>query len=335
MFITFRSTSEKISYHFIHANPSVLFENNISLGLFVKGVMHLLLWLITQHKCSSFDISLPTQKYSIADLIIVLAPYVNTLRSCCGQCQLYTGCITVAEMAYLLVLNKQNQLTLAIDLSVYSKNQQFRLFDCVKRGKNNPLVPSTQFPFNNDFNTLYFDLLRKSIVTYSELFDVPIIYLKNNQFVCVSDNIKNSLIAANYNHTTLNHINSQIDTIFISGTRCISDSSLNKSNISDNITHCIIDQCQQQIQQFTSFVEKIIKLDRLHQGYIRSCVRGNQNKDLLFFNIGGEYRFCPRKGTHHQRNTTAILIDTNNLTYSIRCKDPDCNNTLLRWNIIE
>jgi hypothetical protein len=277
----------------------------------------LLLWLITQHKCSSFDINLPTQKYSIDDLIIVLAPYVNTLRSCCGQCQLYTGCITVAEMAYLLVLNKQNQLTLAIDLSVYSKNQQFRLFDCVKRGKNNPLVPSTQFPFNNDFNTLYFDLLRKSIVTYSELFDVPIIYLKNNQFVCVSDNIKNSLVAVNYNHTTLNHINSHIDTIFISG------------------THCIIDQCQQQIQQFTSFVEKIIKLDRLHQGYIRSCVRGNQNKDLLFFNIGGEYRFCPRKGTHHQRNTTAILIDTNNLTYSIRCKDPDCNNTLLRWNIIE
>ena len=58
-----------------------------------------------------------------------------------------------------------------------------------------------------------------------------------------------------------------------------------------------IDPSQQEIQRFTSFVEKFIKSDTFHQGHIRSCVRGNLNTDLLFYNIGGEYRFCHYKGT--------------------------------------
>ncbi|CAF4221896.1 unnamed protein product [Rotaria magnacalcarata] len=133
------STSEKISYHFIHANPSILFENNITLGLFIKAVIHYSLLLITQHKCSSFQIDSISQKYTISDLLILLKPYVNTLRTCCIQCQLYIGYITIAEFSHLLVLDKQNQLTLAVDLNVYCKNQQFRLFDSVKLGKTNPL----------------------------------------------------------------------------------------------------------------------------------------------------------------------------------------------------
>ena len=61
----------------------------------------------------------------------------------------------------------------------------------------------------------------------------------------------------------------------------------------------------------------------------------NYNEDLLFFNIGGKYRFCPHKRTHHQHNTTAILIDMQNHTYCTRCKDPDCNSSFLLWNSIE
>jgi len=266
---------------------------------------------------------------------MLLTPYVNTLRTCCTKCQLYSTCITVAEMAYLLVLNKQNQLTLAIDLNVYSNNQQFRLFDCVKRGKKNPLLPSTHFPFNNHSNTSYFELLQKSIVTYIKHLEVPVIYLKNNQFVCVFDNGEKSLVAIEYNLICLKYINTHINNIFTLGRSCISNSTLNKSNISQAIPHITIDQSQNQIQEFTSFVEKLIKSDTHHQGYIRSCIRGNYNKDLLFFNIGGEYRFCPHKGTHHQRNSIAILINTNNHTYNIRCKDADCNNTILLWNKIE
>ncbi|CAF4343459.1 unnamed protein product [Rotaria sp. Silwood2] len=75
--------------------------------------------------------------------------------------------------------------------------------------------------------------------------------------------------------------------------------------------------------------------DQIHQGYIRSCNRGDKNNNILFFNIGGNYRFCPQIRAHHQNNTTAILIDTKKLTYSIRCTDSQCNNKFLTWNMLE
>jgi hypothetical protein len=103
----------------------------------------------------------------------------------------------------------------------------------------------------------------------------------------------------------------------------------------ETIIQNTIDPFQEETQQFTAFVNTLIKSDKAHQGYIRSCVRGNRNTNVLFFNIGGEYRFCTHKGTHHQHNQTAILVDIKNSTYTIRCKDPNCDNTLLLWNKIE
>ncbi len=328
-----RSTSEKISYHLIHANPCILFENNITLGLFVKVVLHLSLWMIVQHKCSSFNINCIIEKHTISDLITILKPYVNTLRTCCMKCQLLFDQITVAEVAHLLVLNKQNQLTLAIDLNVYSKNQQFRLLDCVKIGKTNPLQPSSFFPFNNNCDIPYFELLRKSIVTYINSVEIPAIYLENNQFVGKFIDKMNSPSSLN---DKLNNLNAHINTYFKSDSNSTPISSINTLKIlpqTFNLTN--IDPTQQPMQQFIVFVKKMIESDKLHQGYIRSCVRGNRNTDVLFFNIEGEYRYCPRKGAHHQRNTVAILIDTKNLTYTIRCKDSDCNNKSLTWKNIE
>ncbi|CAF3372098.1 unnamed protein product [Rotaria socialis] len=329
------STSEKISYHFIHANPSVLFENNLTLGLFIKSVIHYYLFLITQHECSSFKINLISQKYTISDLLILLTPYVNTLRTCCIQCQLHIGYITIAEFAHLLVLDKQKHLNLAIDLNVYCKNQQFRLFDSIKIGKRNPLRQSTYFPFNNSQDS-YFDVLRKSLLTYIEMIDIPIIYFKNNQFIHTYTNKTNLSSTFDNNLINLNKINTHINTNFTFGSNSTSISNINEINVSPlTIPPMITDSTQPDKERFTLFVKKLIQIDKLHQGYIRSCVRGNRNTDILFYNIEGNYRFCPRKGAHHQRNTIAILIDTKNLTYTIRCKDANCDNRSLIWKIIE
>ncbi|CAF2876708.1 unnamed protein product [Rotaria sp. Silwood2] len=326
---------KKISYHFIHANPSVLFENNFTLGLFIKVLIHYLLRLTAAHKCSSFNINFTLKKYTITNLILLLTPYISILRLKCTECHILSNCITAAETAYLLVLNARYEFTVAIDLNVYSKNQQFRLFDCVKKGKGNSLLPCTYFLFNNGSEISYMDLLQKSIVTNIQQIDLPIVYLENNQFLCKLINTTVSSQSVYYNLNNLSDINAHIKLFFSSNTNCASISNLSNSNITPMTTYINIDQSQYQIQQFIPFVEKIIKSDTLHQGYIYSCVRGNHNKDLLFFNIGGQYRFCPRKGTHHQNNTTAILIDIKNYTYCIRCKDPDCNNCFLLWNSIE
>ncbi|CAF4129573.1 unnamed protein product [Rotaria magnacalcarata] len=128
--------TQKISYHFIHANPNILFENNITLGIFIKTFIHFLLQTMIQHKCAFFNIDFKTHKTTIHDLIQLISPYITVLRTHCNECYLFNNRINIAEIAHLLVLNRQNKWTLAIDINVYSRNQQFRLFDCAKYGKN-------------------------------------------------------------------------------------------------------------------------------------------------------------------------------------------------------
>lgn len=313
----------------------MLFENNITLGIFIKSVIHYFLWLITQHKCMSFNINLISQEYTIHDFLMLLTPHLNILRTSCIQCELFTGLVTIAEFAHLLVFNKQKQLTLAIDLNVYSKNQQFRLFESVKIGKTNPLRQSTDFPFNNS-QVSYFDILNKSLLTYIEIIDIPIIYFNKSQFEYISTNEKNLLSTYNNNLINFNKINIHLNTNFTIESNTTPINNISNINISSlTIPTTNIDSNNPELEQFTFFVNKLIQSDNLHQGNIRSCVRGNRNTDILFYNIDGNYRFCPRKGGYHERNTIAILIDTKNMTYAIRCKDASCDNTFLMWKIIE
>jgi len=110
-----------------------------------------------------------------------------------------------------------------------------------------------------------------------------------------------------------------------------------KANRKQNISHSLLipenntsDLFDQNIQMFTVFVENIIKSDSSHREYILSCLRGNYSKNILFYNIRGTNRYCPKKNAHHHhRNIIAIMIDTKNIAYSIRCRDTDYDNTII------
>ena len=74
-----------------------------------------------------------------------------------------------------------------------------------------------------------------------------------------------------------------------------------------------LDLSEDDIQIFISFIENIIACDSFHQGCIYPCIRGTYNKNVLFFNIAGNYRYCSKNG-HHQRHTVAIMTNTKNYT---------------------
>ncbi|CAF1292374.1 unnamed protein product [Rotaria sordida] len=295
-------TSDKISYHFIHANPCVLFENNLTLGLFVRIAINFLLYSIAQHKCSSFSVNFDLQKNTTIDLLLLLTPYINILRKCCTNCKLYGGYVTVSEIAHLLVLNKQNEFTTAVDVNVYSQHQQFRLFDCVKRGKMNPLVRSSNFQFHDYVESSYYEILQKSLITYIHQLNLPIISIKNNQFQWTTMNEINLLETTHKSLLNLNHINRYFNIFYGLNTKSISDQRpcnlTIESTTYSNINH------DTQVELFRPFVENLIKQDRSHQGYIRSCVRGTYNADMLFFNIGGQYRYCDLLKNYKTLNDT-------------------------------
>ncbi|CAF4807066.1 unnamed protein product [Rotaria sp. Silwood1] len=120
------STDEKISYHFIHAKPSVLFENTSILGIFIKAIVHFLLLSITQHKCSMFNINLSKEECSsTSNLMHHLAPSLNTLRKNCTRypssfCNPSTIINTDRNSANSMDVNAINKLNLsATDIQIF------------------------------------------------------------------------------------------------------------------------------------------------------------------------------------------------------------------------
>ena len=51
-------------------------------------------------------------------------------------------------------------------MHVYGKNQQFRLFNGLKYGQNNPLLPCDPFPFNDEYRYSASELLYLFINDY-------------------------------------------------------------------------------------------------------------------------------------------------------------------------
>ncbi|CAF4753492.1 unnamed protein product [Rotaria sp. Silwood1] len=329
------STNEKISYHFIHWKPSLVFENVSTLGIFLKAIIHFLLLSIIQHKCTMFNINSPPEPWTISNLIQILAPYVSVLRKHCTSCTISIPYVSIADISYLLVRSAADKWTTAIDINVYSKNQQFRLFNSVKYGKNNPLIPSITFPFASSLQYSSSDILEKSLITLIEDHQIPKIYFKNKNFIIHFSPYSSSTTTIPQNLLNIKLINDHIehscflnlDTNTNTNQNSSSSLHLNKSNK--------LDLSIPDIRIFITFVQNIIISDPSHQGYIRSCIRRTYNNNLLFFNIAGYYKYCSKKKDHHQHNNVAIIINIKNYTYSIQCKDPECNNTILSWKKIK
>ncbi len=197
----------------IHAKPSVLFENVSTLGIFIKCTVHFLLVSIAQHRCTNFNINLTINKASISALIDLLVPYIITLRNHCITCQSQFPHVSISDIAHLLIRNRTNKWTVAIDISVYSKNQQFRLFNSIKYGKNIPLVPCITFPFDAQSPLSESELLQKSLITFIEDDHIPNIYYTDKKFVLNSSSMttSNSIIPI---HTNIKIINELIENLY-------------------------------------------------------------------------------------------------------------------------
>lgn len=324
----FRSTCEKVSYHIIQVDPAIIFENNQTLGIFVRTMMFHLLNLVLRHKCSHFSMEFQDQNCSLAKLITILSPYVRQMRVQCIKCIIISNCIYASDIAHLMVLNKAEKWTLAIDTSVYSKNQQFRLFQCIKSGQDNPLVETGDFPIRINRIHSFHDILRNSLITsIVTCTERVLIQYQNDNFIINTNaqlrdriSLKEIIFILNKEKNNLKYSLSSTSAVSLSTNEVVLLRHAHASETSDLVT---------------DFVINLITSDSNHHGYIRSQLLGSRNPNIIIYNIGGGYRFCPRKGTHHLHNTVAILINMMNNEFAIRCKDPECDNSTLSWNKIE
>ena len=50
-----------------------------------------------------------------------------------------------------------------------------------------------------------------------------------------------------------------------------------------------------------------------------------ENSDLLFYDLAGDYKYCENIGRHHKSNNIRIVVNLNSGQYYQLCHDPDCN----------
>lgn len=66
----------------------------------------------------------------------------------CKECKINNSDLVVHDICNLLVFDDKGSVTLSIDLKVYNKEQDFRIYMCTKSGEIRPLKESSLFQRN-------------------------------------------------------------------------------------------------------------------------------------------------------------------------------------------
>lgn len=197
-------------------------------------------------------------------------------------------------------------------------------------GKNNPLLPICDFPLNNQIHKNYSiiynnnnddHILNHALISYNE---------KNIDFLIFSCD-ENKWFLSKQNKTQAINIftNNQIKSVNLINKSSLIDHKLNKT-----ITRTNPIEINEKKNHFANFVLQLIKNKYNTNGHIQSCQPGTKKQSILFYNIGGSFRFCERLQRHHKSNQTCIIIDTLTNRYQIKCKDPDCRDFKPSWRDI-
>jgi hypothetical protein len=267
-----------------------------------------------------------TQNITLQQLTCLLGSFAHDIRLHCSACFVWCGCISAADIAQLIVNDKNNNPTLSLDHHVYSKNQQIRLYDCVKFETNNPLILSEQYGFDTTKSNTNGDIMRKSIITNVSDLRIPILKLAIDQ---------KGLTCSEEEHPFGNNeSNDSVDLFQYPGSKLIPFYLSNQRHTGPIKSEKLQMNAAFDSTDYTKFINQIINRDPVHSGFIHSIVRGNKRSSKLFYNISGDYRYCRKIKSHHRRNTVAFVIDIVNDTYAIRCKDSNCDNTVLTWKKI-
>ncbi|CAF3537830.1 unnamed protein product [Rotaria socialis] len=324
------STELKHSYHLIYTNTIVRFDSQQTVLKFILTILQYCTHFILSHSCHQhFLQSISIHHENNPNNWLKHLQTILTNTNFCN-CVIPATNITCNNFQKLLFKNSNGFYQWIFDLHVYNKNQQFRLYKATKFGKHNPLLTTSSFSFNGQNERKNEMLIDKTINYDSILSHALISYTVNNTNLLIFSFNENkwSLLDQHENRIVDLTTKTYFTTLIISKT------SPNETNALKRIPPTNTTDLANNTDHFKSFITNLITKIYHTNAYIRSCQRGTNNPSLLFYNIGGEFRFCERLQRHHQSNNTCIIVDTSTCKYQIKCKDPDCKNFKPPWKHI-
>jgi len=155
MIILEASSDEKESLHIILDNDNIRFLNTNSLNTFVSEVFRNILLAAIRHDCiqsaNKMNFNLKEESNLLEIMKLFKSVWLDWFK--CINCKLKNTEITVNEICNLCVFDKSGNLIPCIDLKVYNREQDFRIFMCTKINEIRPLmVKNLLINSNNDFN---------------------------------------------------------------------------------------------------------------------------------------------------------------------------------------
>jgi hypothetical protein len=191
---------------------------------------------------------------------------------------------TVCDYSLLFPVTESGSRTALVDLGVYTKNRNFRIFGSTKLGKNAPLTlhPSCKYPFDGNEEKLFLDSLASV---------VPDEYSQPIPFTSIPGAMGPE--APHHVHQDHDHGPS------VSSTNAVSP-----------------------YPELDAFVKQVLETRPGHRGFIRGWMLF-ESSSLLAYQIGGN-RYCERIGREHKSNHITIAVDLNRCVWYQRCLDPEC-----------
>ncbi|XP_051242264.1 DNA-directed primase/polymerase protein isoform X2 [Dicentrarchus labrax] len=281
------STEEKFSRHLIFNLRNAAFKDNIHMGRFI----HAILQPVLSKSGSSPDVGMnsleengETRTHAVSGGKSAKAGEVPESP------QTKKRKLEERDLGFLLVKNKDGQDSLFVDLGVYTKNRNFRLYKSSKVGKNAAFTVADDNKF----------------------------IAKPEKGISVEESVFLASLVCNLSFTGQRILTWDVPETKEAKTLrspCQQGSSTNP----DSLSGCL----SSPHQEVDSFVLTVVKKDGIH-GSIR---RWNYfaAEQLLVYDIA-KYRWCENVKRFHKSNNIMIVVDLKEEVWYQKCHDPECKN---------
>ncbi|XP_063316069.1 DNA-directed primase/polymerase protein isoform X2 [Pelobates fuscus] len=283
------STEDKFSRHLIFVLPNTAFKDNIHVGNFVKSALQPVLlsaelqFCKANSVCGDTDSTLTTKRATPSDNI---GDIVNAIQQTEEE----------SALSSLIVRDKNGRKQLFIDLGVYTKNRNFRLYKSSKLGKN-----------------VFFEIAKDNTFTSK-----PGKYVSEEEHVFLCSLISNIRFSDSLQVLTCasSETEKSSPVCFRSGNSSPSDIILKGYRFSP-------------YPEIDYFILSLVTQDGF-KGNIRTW-NYFFLEELLVYDVIN-YRLCENIGRPHKSNNVMLLVDLKNEVWYQKCHDPVCRAQHFRSN---
>ncbi|KAJ8383442.1 hypothetical protein AAFF_G00220380 [Aldrovandia affinis] len=282
------STDEKFSHHLIFLLPDAAFKDNIHVGHFIHKILQPVVQLVQRSRSDCLAPDITTDPVPSLDHTQEVggerlgSPVPKRQRQ--GEDNLH----------FLLVKDKEGRDQLFVDLGVYTKNRNFRLYRSSKAGKNAAFVVAEDNAF------------------------VP----RPDKHTPAEEHLFLSSLVSNVSFTGQRILTSDIPVAKEAKLILCSDphpSSLPLVSSVDSTGGCQ----HSPYKEVDDFVLSLVTRDGVQGGIRRWSLFVSEQ--LLVYDIL-RYRWCQNVGRFHKSNNIMILVDLKEEVWYQKCHDPVCRS---------